>query len=93
MQSPELRDRGLNRVRRLTIWLGGGAVLATGVLAGWFGRPQPTSATTVSDPATDVADPSTSSTPSTTTPRRPVTPPVTPPRPGGRRPGASSGGS
>ena len=53
MQSPELRDRGLTRVRRLTISLGGGALIVTGVLAGWFGRPQPTSASTISDPVTE----------------------------------------
>jgi hypothetical protein len=67
MNSPELRDRGLHRVRRLTIGIGGAAVVVTGVFAGWFGRPQPSSAstTTVTDPVAPSAGPSTTSPPAT----------------------------
>jgi len=54
MSAPDLRDRGLRRVSRLTGWLAAAGLVAVGAFAGLLARPQPSSAkvSTAVDPAT-----------------------------------------
>jgi hypothetical protein len=66
------RDEGLSTVRRTTIWIAGGALVAVGAFAALFGQPQAeaTSGTTSSGGSFDGVAPSTTTTrPSTTTTR------------------------
>jgi hypothetical protein len=69
------RDRGLSRVRRITVGIGGLGLVATLAFAVWFGRPQSSSASP-SDTPSSVSPTTTArggngraSTPSTATPR------------------------
>ena len=100
----EHRDRGLSRVRKLTVWLGGGALVATGLFAAWVGRPQPSAADSKSTTSPDTVpvtpratippqSGSQSTTPSTSRSQTPVAPPQQAPRQSRTRPRAGSGGS
>jgi hypothetical protein len=53
MSAPDLRDRGLRRVSRLTGWLAAAGLVAVGAFAGLLARPQHTSTkvATAADPA------------------------------------------
>jgi hypothetical protein len=61
----EDRDRGLSRITRATVAGGAGALLATGVLAGWLSTParaHPGSTSTTSTSSGTSSSPSSSST-------------------------------
>ncbi len=88
--TPEGRDRNLDRVRRITAWVAGAAIAATGVFAGLaMAAPNHTSATATvtTQNQTTMATPTTTTSPTTTT-----TPAVTV-TPTQSAPMASSGGS
>lgn len=105
MTPPDGRDRGLATVRKATIWLAGGALLAVGGTAAILGRPTSagagsTQSTTSGESVGGAAPGATTTQPrsgatATTTPRSSTTTvPSTPaPRTSRRRPSVSSGGS
>jgi hypothetical protein len=101
------RDKGLATVRKATIWIAGGAVVAVGAFAALFGQPTAgAKSSTAAGGIIDGASPSTTSTTrprsgssgspatATTTPRSSATTPATQaPSTSRRRPRVSSGGS